>query len=267
MLPKHLALLQAMFPGVLMLDIDQIASLMKYGRGHLYNLSSEGKLPFKVSRGVGNKILVSIVELAAYLDKTTLSEYDVPAAPQPELVVKKRGRPRGSTTKAQTSVHGFQSALVAAIYRVEAQTALAGLHESLREAVREESDLKGCDERVRRVSDHMFKALDEAQESYEQVHHMIEKDGESVLPRAVRLYPFFVESSSLISAMALDDAGLKHLGIQSQPEVCWMTWEQSLAKVWSDEASRVRWLEKIEVLIPGLCDRVKGLRHAALSRV
>ena len=88
--PPHLALLQSQFPGVVMLDIDQIASLMRYGRGHLYNLHGAGKLPFQVNRGIGNKILVSIVELAAYLDKTMLSEYAPPVPQPPELVVKKR---------------------------------------------------------------------------------------------------------------------------------------------------------------------------------
>src|SRR3990167_4101744 len=118
---KHLVLLQAMFPGVLMLDIDQIASLTRYGRGHLYNLNYEGKLPFKVSRGSRNKILVSIIEFAAYLDKTSLSEYAPPVDQPPELIVKKPGRPRGSTSRASATVSSFQSELHAAIYRVQAR--------------------------------------------------------------------------------------------------------------------------------------------------
>ena len=49
MVPLHLPVLTSMFPGVAMLNLDQIASLTKYGKGHLYNLNSCDKLPFKVS--------------------------------------------------------------------------------------------------------------------------------------------------------------------------------------------------------------------------
>jgi hypothetical protein len=116
MVPLHLPVLMAMFPGVAMLDVDQIASLTKYAKGHIYNLSSTDRLPFKPSKELGDKILVSIVEMAAYMDKTMLSDSPKGAAVESEVVKRKPGRPRG-TTKAQMAVHGFQSDLRLAIDR------------------------------------------------------------------------------------------------------------------------------------------------------
>ena len=102
--PKHLPVLMAMFPGVVMLNIDQVATILQCARGHLYNLCSAKRLPFKLSRDVGNRFLISIVEMAAYMDKTMLSE-GMPVAEtkvEPTASEKRKpGRPRGSTNKAK----------------------------------------------------------------------------------------------------------------------------------------------------------------------
>jgi len=124
MVPLHLPVLTSMFPGVAMLNLDQIASLTKYGKGHLYNLNSCDKLPFKVSRDIGGKILVSIVEMAAYMDKANLSEPPVDTADSPKKVKKGPGRPRGST-KAKSELQAFQAELSAAIARVGVDTGFA----------------------------------------------------------------------------------------------------------------------------------------------
>ncbi len=87
----------AMFPGEAMLDVDQIASLTKYAKGTIYNLASVDKLPFKPARSLGDRILVSIVEMAEYMDKTMLSSTGVEIDAEPVPVIKKVGRPRGST--------------------------------------------------------------------------------------------------------------------------------------------------------------------------
>lgn len=115
--PKHLPVLMAMFPGVAMLNVSQVAEVLRCAQGHLYNLSSAERLPFKLSRDVSNRFLVSIVELAAYMDKTLLSEALMSPAAVPALVVKRKpGRPRGSTKKAKSSdVVAFQSELSASI--------------------------------------------------------------------------------------------------------------------------------------------------------
>lgn len=125
MVPLHLPVLMGMFPGVAMLNLDQIASLTKYGKGHIYNLISTDKLPFKVSRDLGGKILVSIVEMAAYMDKAMLSEPHKDGNGAHEAVKRKPGRPRGST-KANSELHGFQMDLSAAIDRVGAIDGFAG---------------------------------------------------------------------------------------------------------------------------------------------
>lgn len=125
MVPLHLPVLTSMFPGVAMLSLDQIAVLTKYGKGHLYNLNSCDKLPFKVSRDIGGKILVSIVEMAAYMDKAMLSEPPADSADSPKKVKKGPGRPRGST-KAKNDLHAFQMELNAAIARVGVDTGVAG---------------------------------------------------------------------------------------------------------------------------------------------
>lgn len=125
MVPLHLPVLTSMFPGVVMLNLDQIASLTKYAKGHLYNLNSCDKLPFKVNRDIGGKILVSIVEMAAYMDKANLSEPPADSADSPKKVKKGPGRPRGST-KAKSDLHAFQTELSAAIARVGVDAGFAG---------------------------------------------------------------------------------------------------------------------------------------------
>lgn len=126
MVPLHLPVLMAMFPGVAMLDVDQIASLTKYAKGHIYNLSSTDRLPFKPAKKLGDKILVSIVEMAAYMDKTMLSDSPSGVVEVPEVVKRKPGRPRG-TTKSQLAVQGFQSELRMAIDRFVASSGSLGI--------------------------------------------------------------------------------------------------------------------------------------------
>ena len=104
-----------MFPGVVMLDVSQVATLLRCAKGHLYNLSSTDRLPFKLSVDVGNRFLISIVEIAAYMDKAMLTEGAPPLTPAEPLVVSKRkpGRPKGSTAKAKSQkVMAFQSELM-----------------------------------------------------------------------------------------------------------------------------------------------------------
>jgi hypothetical protein len=119
-----------MFPGKLMLNVDDIASLTGYTKGHIYNLASAKKLPFKVAASLGDRILVSIVEMANYLDKDLLTE-TTEQTPSPQIEVKKKvGRPRG-TTKARLEVRCFQSELRTAIYKFEGGQILADVRQSV----------------------------------------------------------------------------------------------------------------------------------------
>ena len=114
---KHLSVLMAMFPGVVMLNVDQVATILHCAKGHLYNLCSTNRLPFKLSRDVSNRFLISIVEMAAYMDKTMLSDGMPVTESEPVAVVKRKlGRPRGSTNKAKSQgLMAFQSELMGAL--------------------------------------------------------------------------------------------------------------------------------------------------------
>lgn len=92
-----------MFPGVVMLNVEQAATILHCAKGHLYNLCSANRLPFKLSRSVDNRFLIFIVELAAYRDKTTLSDAMPVAESEPVVVPRRKpGRPCGSTGKAKS---------------------------------------------------------------------------------------------------------------------------------------------------------------------
>jgi hypothetical protein len=118
---KHLPVLISMFPGKMMLGVDELASLLEYSKGHIYNLASAKKLPFKVATDIGDRLLVSIVELADYLDSKLLTLPPGSQSP-PEAVpaspVRKVGRPRGST-RAALQAQCFQADLRAAIIEIE----------------------------------------------------------------------------------------------------------------------------------------------------
>lgn len=109
-----------MFPGQILLSVDQIAKCLKWSKGHVYNLSYTKKLPFPLIEGNGG-VQVSIIAMADYLD-TTLDPKVVEdnSVPVPELIVaKRRGRPRGSVTRRQMA---FQSALSLAIIGQELES-------------------------------------------------------------------------------------------------------------------------------------------------
>ena len=136
------------FPGKVMLNVDDIASLTDYSKGHIYNLASAKKLPFRVGDELGDRILVSIVEMSDYLDSKLLSAPSGGA----QLVVNvppakpKVGRPRG-TTKAQLAIYGFQSALRTAIYKFEVGGILAELRKTAEKMALAGNDTLTCAEK------------------------------------------------------------------------------------------------------------------------
>lgn len=252
-LPRHFVMLQSLFPGKVLLDIDDVAKVLDYGKGHLYNLSSAGKLPFKVSCLGGKRIKVSLIELAAHLDRETLSDYQPPVAPlpRPEVVAKKRrGRPRGSTTRAKAEgiAMAFQSELLKAVYRQEHQVVMDGLAQAL----------------------DGFESADGLKAAVVAAHAAIARidlraaGAQGELPFESRRYPFFVQPSGLVSCLAvhLEDAPLHH---GEQDTVVWMPWEQALARVWGVEQERVGWIGRMSFAAPDLAQRVANIRHARLS--
>lgn len=115
----------AKFPGKVMLDVADIASLTAYSKGHIYNLASAEKLPFVVSKKLGDLILVSIVEMSDYLDRELLTA--VPASPQPKKASKGPGRPRGSTSNKKAMAQAFQAELGIAIENFQAHGGMSNL--------------------------------------------------------------------------------------------------------------------------------------------
>ncbi len=118
---SHLTLLQTMFPGKILLGVEEIASLLNVSKGHIQNLCYANKLPLKlhVDKSLSNRIQVSIVEMARYLDSKLDAvpvKEESKEPPVPSLVVKsKRGRPRG-VSRTQMS---FQNALSFAVLKQE----------------------------------------------------------------------------------------------------------------------------------------------------
>jgi len=103
---QHLPILQGMFPNKVLLGPEEIATVLDISTNHVYNLSSSGKLGFKLA-GITNRVQVSIVELARYLDEKTVKAAEPVAMPEPppipvpQLIKKKVGRPRGQWQKPQ----------------------------------------------------------------------------------------------------------------------------------------------------------------------
>ena len=145
---RHLPVLMAKFPGKVMLNVDDIASLTEYSKGHIYNLASAKKLPFKVGNQLGDRILVSVIEMSDYLDSTLLSKAAEGSQPVEDVAPAKPkvGRPRG-TTKAQLAIHGFQSALRTAIYKCEVTGILAELRQTAEEMALVGADTLTCAEK------------------------------------------------------------------------------------------------------------------------
>lgn len=94
----HLPLLRELFPGKIFLDTHDIARVLGISCAHVYRMSSEKKMPFKVVNDCTRRIQVSIVEMARYLD-TKLEAENRESASKPVIISpkRKRGRPRNSS--------------------------------------------------------------------------------------------------------------------------------------------------------------------------
>lgn len=138
----HLPILMSMFPGKISLDVDDIASLLHVSKKHIYNLSSAKKLPFRLMDS-SDKILVSIVEMAKYLDTqlTTAQEPKKDPLEGAVVVPKKRGRPRGGGVAKITLA--FQSALSIAIIKQEARSAFGAFFDDIDELQSQHASQEG----------------------------------------------------------------------------------------------------------------------------
>lgn len=167
---RHLPLLTAMFPGKLMLNVDDIASLTAYSKGHIYNLASTKKLPFKIAEGLGDRILVSVIEMADYLDSKLLSKSAEKSDPEPEPTSTKRkvGRPRG-TTKASLAIRCFQAELRTAIYQHQFAEILTKLRKGSEAVLLPVNDAISCQERMDSLKHSMMDQVARAEAGFEAV--------------------------------------------------------------------------------------------------
>jgi hypothetical protein len=164
---RHLPVLMAKFPDTVMLNVDDIASLTTYSKGHIYNLASAKKLPFRVGDQLGDRILVSIVEMSDYLDSTLLSKPAEGSQPVEDVAPAKPkvGRPRG-TTKAQLAIHGFQSALRTAIYKFEVGGILAELRQTAEKMALVGNDTLTCAEKFQTAKTALMHGLGAAEAQF-----------------------------------------------------------------------------------------------------
>ena len=144
----HLQVLMSIFPGKIFLDVEDIAKCLGQSKGHIYNLSSAKKLPFQLEWGLGDKIQVSIVEMAKYLDSKLEPKKEEPPAAlaSPVYIEKKKvGRPRGPrTTKIQLA---FQAQLQVAIIKYEFRYIISEMEASLNEIEFDASEGVPCSQK------------------------------------------------------------------------------------------------------------------------
>ena len=167
---RHLPLLMAKFPGKMLLDVDDIAAVTVYSKGHIYNLASSDKLPFKLAKELGDKILVSIIEMADYLDTKLLSKVEGVHTPEvsSELPKRKVGRPRG-TTKAALEVRCFHAELRTAIYKYETMSILAELRAESEKITLITDEKYSCLERFENAKTAMMHNVGRAEANFERV--------------------------------------------------------------------------------------------------
>lgn len=65
---EHLQLLHSLFPGCAWLTVPQVAACLKLSAGHIYNLHSTGRLPFKMTKYQSGRLRASVQDIAAYMD-------------------------------------------------------------------------------------------------------------------------------------------------------------------------------------------------------
>lgn len=130
---SHLTILQQMFPGKILLGVEEIASLLNVSKGHIQNLCYSNRLPLKlhVDKSLSNRIQVSVVEMARYLDgklESLPTQVEKKEPSIPSMVIKpKRGRPRG-VSRTQMM---FQNALRFAVLKEEVSVEIKNFNQYL----------------------------------------------------------------------------------------------------------------------------------------
>lgn len=64
---RYLSHLERLFPGCAWLTVPQVAACLKLSAGHIYNLHSAGRLPFKMTKYQSGRLRASVRDIAAYM--------------------------------------------------------------------------------------------------------------------------------------------------------------------------------------------------------
>ena len=64
----YLPVLMQMFPGRAWLTVPQIAACLRLSTGHIYNLCSSGRMPFRVVKNQSGRLRASVRDIAAYME-------------------------------------------------------------------------------------------------------------------------------------------------------------------------------------------------------
>lgn len=154
----HLPIIQQMFPKKLVLNINEIATLIDTTPDSIYSMIRDTKLPFKLL-GTTRKIQVLVVEIANYLDRKYESQKCQDQAETTGVVVpKKVGRPRGSSRKVSPLLASFQNQLAFAISQHKANTIIRELEMELEELVCPD-DGRSCAEKYEELKSDLITAL------------------------------------------------------------------------------------------------------------
>lgn len=76
--------LERLFPGCTWLTVPQVAVCLQLSAGHIYNLHSTGRLPFKMTKFQSGRLRASVRDIATYMGD------------QQAQVLQGRRRPRGT---------------------------------------------------------------------------------------------------------------------------------------------------------------------------
>lgn len=162
----HLPLIQGMYPGKLVLNINEIATVINTTPSNIYTLIRDKNLPFALL-GTTKKIEVLVVELAQYLDNL----YSKSKAQNEEEVVgvvvhKRRGRPRKQPLQDPSMVSAFQTQLAFAVSQQKAQSLIGELEDRL-SGFHYSDDKRACVEKYNELKDNLSFAIASARTKME----------------------------------------------------------------------------------------------------
>lgn len=147
-----------MFPKKLVLNINEIATLIDTTPDSIYSMIRDSRLPFKLL-GSTRKIQVLVVEIANYLDDKyqNLKNHDQ-ADSAGVIVPRKVGRPRGSGSKVSPLLASFQTQLAFAVAQHKANSIIKELEEELQQLAYPD-DKRPCSEKYEEIKSDLLSAL------------------------------------------------------------------------------------------------------------